>query len=111
VKYTIRSGFGIRDPGSGVRDPPVGGIEPHTRCEDTPVVAGRRGYHVPTGGHNLTPYDWTASRISRSSVKAVRRASQFAAREFASAAKALTFTDWRVTGQRINLCAPCDLSD
>ena len=25
---------------------------------DTPVVVGRRGYHVRTGGHNLTPYDW-----------------------------------------------------
>lgn len=25
---------------------------------DTPLVAGRRGYHVRTGVHNLTPYDW-----------------------------------------------------
>jgi hypothetical protein len=25
---------------------------------DTPLVVGRRGYHVRTGGHNLTPYDW-----------------------------------------------------
>jgi hypothetical protein len=25
---------------------------------DRPLVAGRRGYHVRTGGHNLTPYDW-----------------------------------------------------
>jgi hypothetical protein len=25
---------------------------------DRPVIAGRRGYHVRTGGHNLTPYDW-----------------------------------------------------
>jgi hypothetical protein len=23
-----------------------------------PLVAGRRGYHVRTGTHNLTPYDW-----------------------------------------------------
>jgi dienelactone hydrolase len=25
---------------------------------DTPLVRGRVGYHVRTGGHNLTPYDW-----------------------------------------------------
>jgi hypothetical protein len=25
---------------------------------DTPLVRGRRGYHVRTGSHNLTPYDW-----------------------------------------------------
>ena len=25
---------------------------------DTPLVVGRRGYHVRTGSHNLTPYDW-----------------------------------------------------
>jgi hypothetical protein len=25
---------------------------------DRPLVAGRRGYHVRTGTHNLTPYDW-----------------------------------------------------
>ena len=25
---------------------------------ERPLVAGRRGYHVRTGTHNLTPYDW-----------------------------------------------------
>jgi hypothetical protein len=25
---------------------------------DAPLVRGRVGYHVRTGGHNLTPYDW-----------------------------------------------------
>jgi len=25
---------------------------------DRPLVAGRRAYHVRSGGHNLTPYDW-----------------------------------------------------
>ena len=25
---------------------------------DTPMVIGRRAYHVRSGGHNLTPYDW-----------------------------------------------------
>ena len=26
---------------------------------DSPLVVGRRAYHVRTGTHNLTPYDWT----------------------------------------------------
>jgi hypothetical protein len=25
---------------------------------DTPLVVGRRGYHIRTGVHNLTPWDW-----------------------------------------------------
>jgi hypothetical protein len=25
---------------------------------DRPLIAGTRGYHVRTGVHNLTPYDW-----------------------------------------------------
>jgi hypothetical protein len=37
-------------------DPPIapGDMPPL----DTPLVRGRRAYHVRTGGHNLTPYDW-----------------------------------------------------
>ncbi len=37
-------------------DPPIG---PEAMPPlDTPLVVGRRGYHVRTGGHDLTPYDW-----------------------------------------------------
>jgi hypothetical protein len=25
---------------------------------DAPLVVGRRGYHIRSGGHNLTPWDW-----------------------------------------------------
>jgi hypothetical protein len=37
--------------------------EPVIRAEampplEHPLVAGRRGYHIRTGAHNLTPYDW-----------------------------------------------------
>lgn len=37
--------------------------EPAIRAEqmppvDTPLIVGRRGYHVRAGTHNLTPYDW-----------------------------------------------------
>ena len=35
-------------------DPPFKDMPPLNR----PIIAGRRGYHVRSGGHNLTPYDW-----------------------------------------------------
>ncbi|HEV3485640.1 MAG TPA: hypothetical protein VG106_09550, partial [Vicinamibacterales bacterium] len=39
--------------------------EPEIRADqmpplETPFVAGRRGYHIRSGTHNLTPYDWQA---------------------------------------------------
>ena len=37
-------------------DPPIRPAD--MPAVDTPIIAGRRGYHVRTGGHNLTPYDW-----------------------------------------------------
>ena len=37
-------------------DPPIGADEMPPL--DTPLVRGRRGYHIRTGSHNLTPYDW-----------------------------------------------------
>ena len=44
---------------------PVYGLwnEPPLRADqmpglDQPFIVGRRGYHIRTGGHDLTPYDW-----------------------------------------------------
>ncbi len=37
-------------------DPPIG--QDAMPPLDTPLVSGRRGYHVRTGTHDLTPYDW-----------------------------------------------------
>jgi hypothetical protein len=40
---------------------------------DTPLLAGRRGYHVRTGTHNLTPYDWKCFMDLAGTVWASRR--------------------------------------
>jgi hypothetical protein len=37
-------------------DPPIG--RDAMPALETPLIAGRRGYHVRKGGHDLTPYDW-----------------------------------------------------
>lgn len=37
-------------------DPPIRGED--MPGLDRPLIVGRRGYHVRTGTHNLTPYDW-----------------------------------------------------
>jgi hypothetical protein len=37
-------------------DPPIAAGD--MPAVDRPLVSGRRGYHIRTGGHNLTPYDW-----------------------------------------------------
>jgi hypothetical protein len=37
-------------------DPPIAAAD--MPALDTPLVRGRRGYHIRTGSHNLTPYDW-----------------------------------------------------
>jgi hypothetical protein len=39
------------------RDPPIRPAD--MPAIETPLVSGRRGYHIRTGGHNLTLYDWT----------------------------------------------------
>jgi hypothetical protein len=38
------------------RDPPI--REGDMPALERPLTAGRRGYHVRNGPHNLTPYDW-----------------------------------------------------
>lgn len=38
------------------KDPAIGPAD--MPALNQPFVAGRRGYHVRTGTHNLTPYDW-----------------------------------------------------
>jgi hypothetical protein len=52
-------------------EPPfhAGGMPPL----DTPLLAGRRGYHVRTGTHNLTPYDWKCFMDLAGTVWASRR--------------------------------------
>ena len=37
-------------------DPPI--ARRRHAAARTPAVVGRRAYHVRTGTHNLTPYDW-----------------------------------------------------